>query len=146
MMTVADETAQALMTLEQFIALEDVADRVASRVDAEILHRTSHQLLDALAPLRPRAVAQFLGISEKTVRRWTEAGLLHSASSTPTLRLDPVRVVQVRAVIDRLGEQRNNRDLLDHVWYRLQDEDLLSQPDLQESIEQFHSGELVTRR
>lgn len=144
-MTVSDERDRALATLENVQTVEDVASRTMSSKDAQRLRAVSEHLLESLSPMRPVIAAEYLQISEKTVRRWVKAGVLHSATTSPRLTLDPVEVVKVRGIVDEVRANAGNRDLLDAVWYRLADAQLLARDDLQESIAQMRRGDTVVK-
>lgn len=104
---------------------------------------------DALAEegtVRPVIAAKILGLSEKTVRAWAAAGLLPARQHTPRLLLDVPSVHAVSHVLREVRADGLDRDLLEHVWRRLEDQALLGRPDLQESIEQMRQGDVVVLR
>jgi hypothetical protein len=74
--------------------------------------------------------AKILALSEKTVRAWAAAGLLTAGQRSPRL------LAEIRA--DGL-----ERDLLEHVWHRLEDRALLDRADLRESIEELRAGDVT---
>jgi hypothetical protein len=45
-----------------------------------------------------------------------------------------------------LGEEGLERDLLEHVWHRLEDQTLLDREDLRESVGQLLQGDVVVLR
>lgn len=104
---------------------------------------------DALADegsVRPVIAAKLLGLSEKTVRAWAAAGLLSTQQQSPRLLLDVPSVHSVSHILQAVRAEGIDRDLLDHVWHRLEDQALLDSIDLQESIDQLRRGETVVLR
>lgn len=51
----------------------------------------------------------------------------------------------MRGIVDEIRAHSGNRDLLDAVWYRLADEQLLARDDLQESLAQMRRGETAVK-
>jgi hypothetical protein len=91
--------------------------------------------------IRPVIAARLLGLSEKTVRAWTEAGVLTVAQRSPRLLLDVRSVHAVSHLVSELRAAGQNRDLLDQVWRRLEDAALLDRDDLRENLAQMRHGE-----
>jgi hypothetical protein len=88
-----------------------------------------------------------LDLSDKTVRAWTDEGVLKATGHGPNLTLDPLRVHEVMHLVRDLRAAGHDRNLLDAVWYRLSDQALLDREDLRESVEQMRRGEgRVVRR
>ena len=107
----------------------------------------AHETLADEGTIRPVIAAKILDLSEKTVRAWASAGLLAIRQESPRLLLDVPSVHAVRYILRDLRADGVERDLLDHVWRRLEDQALLVRDDLQESIEQMRRGEgTVLRR
>ena len=63
------------------------------------------------------------------------------AQRTPRLLLDLRSVHEISHIVRQLRERGRDRDLLDEVWWRLNDAALLERADPQESIEQMHRGQ-----
>jgi hypothetical protein len=106
----------------------------------------SRDALAEEATVRPVIAAKILGLSEKTVRAWADAGLLATRQRTPRLLLDVPSVHRVSHVVHELREEGVERDLLEHVWHRLEDQALLDREDLGESISQLRHGDVVVLR
>ena len=96
--------------------------------------------------VRPVIAAKILGLSEKTVRAWASAGLLPARQKSPRLLLDVPSVHQVGHILRALRADGLDRDLLEHVWHRLEDQALLDRADLRESIGQLERGQFVALR
>lgn len=127
----------------------DVVERIESvsralpdgRQRSELLEAV-RRLLPQIQPVRVEIAARLLGVSDKTVRAWVDAGLLFAAQEKPRLLLDPVRLHEVVHLAEDLrAAGRKNRELLDLIWYRLHDEAWLDDPDLMEGLAQMARGE-----
>lgn len=105
----------------------------------------SRDALAEEATVRPVIAAKILGLSEKAVRAWADAGLLATRQRSARL-LDVPSVHLVSHVLRELREQGLERDLLEHVWHRLADRALFDREDLQESIDQLRHGDAVVLR
>jgi hypothetical protein len=84
---------------------------------------------DALAEeatVRPVIAARILGLSEKTVRAWADAGLLTTTQRSPRLLLDVPSVHRVSHVLRELREEGLDRYPLGHVWHRSEDQAVTS--------------------
>jgi hypothetical protein len=55
-------------------------------------------------------------------------------------------VHEISHILRAIRAEGLDRDLLEHVWHRLEDQALLNREDLQESIEQLRRGEVVVLR
>lgn len=147
-MSVAAEEQRIRSLFERVETVEEVARSLPE--DDERRTRLLEVSRGALADegtVRPVIAAKILGLSEKTVRTWAAAGLLTTRQQTPRLLLDVPSVHLVSHVLRELRAEGVSRDLLDHVWHRLEDQALLDREDLQESIQQMLRGEgTVLRR
>ena len=141
-MTVAVEEARIRRLLERVEVVEDVANSFDTDDErrTRLLEVSEGALADERA-IRPVIAAKLLGLSERTVRSWAEAGVLPVVSEHPRLMLDLVSVHLVSHLIRELREAGRNRDLVDAVVHRLSDRLLLQDEDLKESLEQMRRGE-----
>jgi hypothetical protein len=81
-------------------------------------------------------------ISRKTVEAWAREGLLTAATGNhKRLVLDPERLHDVLQLVRDLRTQGRDRNLIEAVWYRLNDQALLDREDSAESIAQMKRGE-----
>jgi hypothetical protein len=145
--SVAAEEQHIRNLFERVEALEEVA-RTLPQDDARratILAVTRDTLAEE-GTVRPVIAAKVLGISEKTVRAWAAAGLLATRQKSPRLLLDVPSVHTVSHVLREIRAEGLDRDLLEHVWHRLEDQAILDRADLQESIGQLRGGEVVVLR
>ncbi len=103
-------------------------------------------ILEDATPVRVSVAAQLLGLSRRTVDTWVEAGLLSLAEEpgTSVKVLDPRRLYAVKRLVDDLRKAGRKRGLAEAVWQRLQDQEELASPRLQESLKQVRAGEGVS--
>lgn len=141
-MSVAAEEERIRGLFERVETVEEVARSLPEDDErrARLLEVSRGALADE-GTVRPVIAAKILGLSEKTVRTWAAAGLLATRQQTPRLLLDVPSVHLVSHVLRELRSEGVSRDLLDHVWHRLEDQALLDRDDLQESIQQMLRGE-----
>lgn len=134
------EERAARSALERVEKIESVAD-VSDAEQAEVLREVVAMEWDAVAPVRPRVAGAILGLSEKTVRAWLRAGLLTATVREPRVLLDPERLLTVLRLVRDLREAGRQQGLLDEVWRRINDAELLEREDLQEGLAQMRRGE-----
>ena len=146
-MSVSTEEQRIRNLFERVETIEEVAVTLPEGDDrrARLLALT-HEALAEEATVRPVIAAKILGLSEKTVRAWADAGLLATRQRSPRLLLDVPSVHRVSHVLRELREEGLDRDLLQHVWHRLEDQALLDREDLRESISQLQRGDVVVLR
>jgi hypothetical protein len=139
---------EVLTTLLDDVAkLHEVAETLpAGDRRARELESVADRRLASAPGMRPSIAGALLGLSEPTVRAWTERGILRVRSRKPRLLLDPASVQAVRQLLGELRLAGRTRDLLDEVYNRLADEQQLADPDLAESLAQMHQGEYIVRR
>jgi DNA-binding transcriptional MerR regulator len=147
-MSVATEEERIRGLFERVETVEEVARTLPEDDERRAkLFEVSRSALANEGTVRPVIAAKILGLSERTVRTWAAAGLLTTRQQSPRLLLDVPSVHTVSHVLRELRADGVNRDLLDHVWHRLEDQALLDREDLQESIQQMLRGEgTVLRR
>lgn len=106
----------------------------------ERIKRVLERVLEELPDIRVSVAAELLELSEPTVRKWTEVGLLKAVSGASHMRVTTCSVRAVRQqvlTLRRLGKKRN---LLEAVLARIEDEELLAE--VRESIAAMQRGEL----
>lgn len=147
MSIVAHESVQARELIERIETLENVAMSLPEQDHrrSALLALVEKDLAGAPA-LRPRIAAELLGLSEKTVRAWTEDGILTRADTRSSrLLLDARRVHEVLHLVADLRRTGQTVGLLDEVHRRLVDSTWLDRDDLVESLQQMRRGEGTTR-
>jgi hypothetical protein len=146
-MSVETEELRIRSLFERVETLEEVAGTLPDDDDRRArLLAVSRDALAEEGSVRPVIAARVLGLSEKTVRAWAAAGLLSTRQQSPRLLLDVPSVHTISHVLREVRADGLDRDLLEHVWRRLEDQALLNRDDLQESIEQLRAGDVVVLR
>jgi len=146
-MSVATEEQRIRNLFERVEAIEEVAGTLPEGDDRRArLLAVSRDALAEEGSVRPVIAAKILGLSEKTVRAWAAAGLLTAGQQSPRLLLDLPSVHAVSHVLREIRADGLDRDLLEHVWHRLEDRALLDRADLRESIGQLRRGDVVVLR
>ena len=146
-MSVSAEERRVRNLFERVETIEEVAVTLPEGDDRRArLLALAREALAEEATVRPVIAAKILGLSEKTVRAWADAGLLATRQRSPRLLLDVPSVHRVSHVLRELREEGLERDLLQHVWHRLEDQALLEREDLRESISQLQHGDVVVLR
>jgi hypothetical protein len=134
------EEAQVKALFERVERVEAVAEKIRDQEAAE-LRDVALAALNAAPPVRLRIAASLLDLSDRTVRVWADEGLLPLVEEHPK-RVDPVQLHRVLHLVRELRAAGRNRDLLNAVWYRLQDVALIDREDLATSIRQLKTGQL----
>ncbi len=146
-MSVATEEQRIRNLFERVETIEEVASTLPENDDRRArLLTVSRDALAEEGTVRPVIAAKILGLSEKTVRAWAAAGLLSARQRSPRLLLDVPSVHEVSHVLREIRADGLDRELLEHVWRRLEDQALLDRADLRESIEQMQHGDVVVLR
>ncbi|MDX2394127.1 hypothetical protein NJL88_29525 [Streptomyces sp. DK15] len=141
--TMEREETKVKGLFERMEELEAVADDIEGREpqSAASLRGVVRKALEEAEPVRVKIAAALLEFSDRTVRTWIGEGLLTVRTEHP-LRVDPVRLHEVLHLVRDLRAAGHKRDLLDGVWYRLQDTALLDRSDLQASLKEMRRGAL----
>jgi hypothetical protein len=146
-MSLMEERENLTTLLDDVAKLHEVADTLAADDErAQALESVASHRLASAPGIRPSIAASMLGISEPTVRDWAKRGILRIRKHKPRVLLDPGSVLQIRQVVAELREAGQVRGLLEAVYDRLADEQLLADPDLIVSLEQMHRGDYIVRR
>jgi len=139
--TIAVEEQRIRSLFERVEEVEEVAHSLPEDDERRrrLLNVTSATLAEE-ATIRPVIAARLLGISEKTVRAWADHGVLVVSRRAPRLLLDVMSVHEVSHLIRELRAAGRDRDLLDEVWHRLNDDAVTDSDDLRESLGQMRQG------
>ncbi|SNY56515.1 hypothetical protein [Paractinoplanes atraurantiacus] len=106
------------------------ADNIRDEQRREILDAT-HQAIQECEPVRVTIAAQLLNLSRKTVEAWAKEGLLTAAAGKhKRLVLDAERLHEVLHLVRDLRARGRDRNLIEAVWYRLNDQALVEREDL----------------
>jgi hypothetical protein len=141
-MTIAIEEQRIRSLFDRVEEVEDVANSLPEGDDRRSrLLSVSNATLAEEATIRPVIAARLLGLSEKTIRAWADQGVLVVSRRAPRLLLDVVSVHEVSHLIRELRAAGKDRDLLDEVWHRLNDDALTDRDDFRESLSQMRRGQ-----
>jgi hypothetical protein len=135
MTRVADESRQAYDLIERIETLERVASTLPDQDDRRLaLLGLVEKDLGSAHPLRPRIAAEVLDLSEKTVRAWTQEGVLtRAAGQSSRVLLDAERVHEVLRLVTDLRAAGKTVGLFDEVQRRLADAKALERAEVGES-------------
>ncbi|MGX7825356.1 hypothetical protein ACTG9Q_09700 [Actinokineospora sp. 24-640] len=136
----AEQRERALDTFRRVERIEAVAATVPDAA-ADELYDVVDEMLEEMPPVRVGVAAEILGLTKPTVSKWRERGVLKPATDTPVQTLDPHRLRDVLRIVKELraaSEQPGN--LVDEVWYRLQDQVLLESDDVRAGLAAWKSG------
>ena len=141
-MTIAVEENRVRKLFKLVEEVEEVANSLPETDDRRRrLLNVSNATLTEEATIRPVIAARLLGLSEKTIRAWADQGVLVVSQRVPRLLLDVMSVHEVSHLIRQLRATGKDRDLLDAVWHRLNDDTLGDRDDFQESLSQMRRGQ-----
>jgi hypothetical protein len=143
MSTIIMEREKTLAAFNQVEELENIAQSV-DQGSAQRLNNVVQELIDGLEPVRVSVAASLLELTKPTIESWTRRGLLTSVGNSSPLRLDPHRLHEVLHVIRLLRDEgAKPGTLLERVWHRLQDQELLERQDLQEGLAALKNGDVL---
>jgi hypothetical protein len=130
-------------------AVADVEDLDAVLADTSVEPRARKRLTQvrdrrlAEVPGVPISVAAgMLGLSPQSVRAWINAGVLDAVADTRPVKVSTGRLAKVVSLVERLRRAGKDRDLLNAVIDRLEDERLLAQPRVRRSLDQLRRGQV----
>jgi uncharacterized protein (UPF0335 family) len=141
--TLEREEEQVRGLLDRVERVEAAAEQIEDQQPAVAseLRSVAEDALCKAEPIRLKIAASLLDLSDRTVRTWVDEGVLALVSEHPR-RVDPVRLHRVLHLVRELREAGRNRDLINAVWYRLQDAALLDREDLKTSLQQLRKGQV----
>jgi hypothetical protein len=140
--SVAAEEQQVRELLDRVEELEEIAASLPEQDGRRArLIDVARETLGDVGPIRPIVAARLLELNEKTVRAWSDEGVLAKVSESPRLLLDAEQIHRVWHLVRELRDAGQTRGLLDEVYRRLSDAALLDRDDLQESLAQMRRGE-----
>ncbi|MEU9891212.1 hypothetical protein [Sphaerisporangium sp. NPDC051011] len=135
----AEERA-ALALFDQAQKLDMVASSTHEAGTRDTVREVVADLLAHVEPVRVTTASKILKFDAKTVRAWVKEGVLTPVQGKPRLMLEVERLYAVAALVRDLREAGRSRNLLDAVWQRLQDEEILEGEELAEGLEQMRKG------
>src|SRR5687767_11851221 len=113
-MALVDEEKLTREAFNMIEKLEEVASSLSpsSRNRAKLQDVLEWQL-GRIGAVRPSVAAKLLAISERTIRTWTDEGVLIKTTDKPRLLLDPHRLHEVMHLVHDLRQAGQNRNLID---------------------------------
>lgn len=126
---------QELNRLEQVIS-----DKTGTHAEARrIAKRLAATRLGDVEAVRLQIAHELLGVSVPTIRAWAEVGLLERKEGRPA-RVGLREVLVLEPIVKDLRKRGRDRDLLEAVRQRLEDEALRSERELETALDQMRSG------
>ncbi|WP_248965863.1 hypothetical protein [Sphaerisporangium perillae] len=136
---VEEQAARALFV--QAEQLDDVIANTHEPGTRDTVREVVHSMLTHAEPVRATIASKVLGVDEKTVRAWAKAGLLIPVRGRPRVMLEAERLYMVARLVQDLRRAGTRRNLAEAVWRRLQDQGVLEDDQLAESLRQMSQGE-----
>ncbi len=93
--------------------------------------------------VRLSVAGKLLGLSIPTIRTWIDRGLLEEAGGSSPRRVTLRSVLEVRPLVRELRTLGRDRNLLDAILARVEDERALSDHKLRRSLDEMRSGKLI---
>lgn len=135
------EERAALALFDQAQRLDGVAASTHETGTRDTVREVVQDLLAHAEPVRATIASKILGLDEKTVRAWVKEGLLIPVREKPRLMLEAERLYTVATLVQDLRRDGHARNLVESVWYRLQDRGLLENDQLIDGLRQMERGE-----
>lgn len=146
-MTVAQEFERVTRTVSVLDGLAEIEEAEPAIGQNPRARRRIEELrreqLASLPAIRISAAARLLGVTEPTARLWANEGLLKDVTRHPVRRVSAASVLRIRPIVRDLKRLGRNRNLLEAVFDRLDDELVLTDVGLEESLEQLRRGEII---
>lgn len=135
------EERAALVLFEQAQRLDGVAASTHETGTRDTVREVVQDLLAHAEPVRATIASKILGVDEKTVRAWAKEGLLVPVRGRPRLMLEAERLYAVATLVQDLRRAGRTRNLVEAIWQRLQDRELLENDQLADGLRQMEQGE-----
>lgn len=146
MSAVAEKVSEQVALFEHVERLERIADDLAERHDpaAADVRKVVADIVDDVPPVRIAVAVELLQVSKATVWSWLGRGIIRNANGNPTKVqvLDPHRLHEVLHIVRDLRELgTKSGDLAEHVWYRLEDQELAESDMFVEGMAAWRDGD-----
>jgi hypothetical protein len=139
----AEELVDAVAELRSAPLSGSELKRALERV--EILSARVQKALDLPAGLSVAQAAERLEVSEPTVRKWLDEGLLDRVGGRKPAEVSQRSVIEIERVLATVRQSYPARRWSEALAAFLHDRDLLGQEWANEGIEQLRRGELIER-
>jgi DNA-binding transcriptional MerR regulator len=124
--------------------LDELENSLGRNEDARLkVVRLRRRRLDEAPSVRLSVAGKLLGLSLPTIRTWIDRGLLGEVRGSSPRRVTLRSVLEVRPLVRELRALGRDRNLLEAVLARVEDERTLSDRKLRRSLDEMRSGELI---
>lgn len=124
--------------------LDELENSLGRNEDARLkVVRLRRRRLAEAPSVRLSVAGKLLDLSLPTIRTWIDRGLLEEVSGSSPRRVTLRSVLEVRPLVRELRALGRNRNLLEAVLARIEDERALSDRKLRRSLDEMHSGKLI---
>lgn len=136
-----DTAERIARDIDELDELESVLTR---NKDARLkVVRLRRRRLDEAPSVRLSVAGKLLDLSLPTIRVWIDRGLLAEVDGSSPRRVTLGSVLEVRPLVRELRALGRNRNLLEAVLARVEDERALSDRKLRKSLDEMRRGELT---
>ena len=143
-MSTVDELELAERVARDVDDLDALEASVRRNKDARLtVGRLRRRRLAEAPSVRLSVAAKLLGLSVPTIRAWIDHGLLDEVRRVSPRRVTLASVLEVRPIVRELRALGRDRNLLEAVLARVEDERALSDRKLRKSLDEMRSGELI---
>jgi hypothetical protein len=124
--------------------LDELESSLGRNEDARLkVVRLRRRRLDEAPSVRLSVAGKLLGLSLPTIRTWIDRALLEEVRDTSPRRVTLRSVLEVRPLVRELRALGRDRNLLEAVLARVEDERTLSDRKLRRSLDEMRGGELI---
>ena len=124
--------------------LDELESALARNQDARLkVVRLRRRRLDEAPSIRLSVAGKLLDLSLPTIRVWIGRGLLDEVDGSSPRRVTLASVLGVRPLLRELRALGRDRNLLEAVLARLEDERTLADGKLRRSLDEMRRGELT---
>lgn len=124
--------------------LDELENSLGRNKDARLkVVRLKRRRLAEAPSVRLSVAAKLLDLSVPTIRAWIDRGLLEEVGGSSPRRVTLQSVLEVRPLVRELRALGRDRNLLEAVLARVEDERALSDRKLRRSLDEMRSGKLV---
>ncbi|HVC07130.1 MAG TPA: hypothetical protein VND98_06060 [Solirubrobacterales bacterium] len=124
--------------------LDELENSLGRNKDARLkVVRLRRRRLAEAPSVRLSVAGKLLGLSIPTIRTWIDRGLLEEIGSSSPRRVTLRSVLEVRPLVRELRALGRDRNLLEAILARVEDERTLSDHKLQRSLDEMRSGKLI---
>lgn len=124
--------------------LDELESSLGRNKDARLkVVRLRRRRLAEAPSVRLSVASKLLGLSVPTIRAWIDRGLLEEIGDSSPRRVTLQSVLEVRPLVRELRALGRDRNLLEAVLARVEDERVLSNRKLRRSLDEMRSGNLI---